>query len=318
MYDITVHRLRIFKCVVESGGIRAAAGALGISQPSVSAHVRGLEAMVGQPLLDRRPGKSGSLTDAGHILYSYAHDVVVGADSVSALLRELSVGQRGNVSLAATRTLSDSLLGPILTEFHRASPGVLISIQTGRLSEVTELVLTGDVGFGIVVSSGPIPGLEGQLLRKEPVIVLAGPSNRLARMARVAPSDLRAEPLFVSLRSSSNFRSTMAALRPTGLSFQRVALETDDYAMLKSVIAEGSGIAVLPQLAVTKELARGDLVRLPLTFPMPELELRLAYLPRHRFTPSERTLARLIRDRLSLGAIEGDMSLEPAVDGESS
>jgi molybdate transport repressor ModE-like protein len=316
VYDITLHRLRIFKCVVESGGIRAAASALGISQPSVSAHVRGLEAMVGQPLLDRRPGKSGSLTDAGHLLYSYAHDVVVGADSVSALLRELSVGRRGNVSLAATRTLGNSLLGPILTEFHRASPGVLISIQTGRLSEVAKLVLTGEVGFGIVVSSGPIPGLESELLRKEPVLVLAGPSNRLARMARVEPSALQSEPLFVSLRSSSNFRSTMAALRLTGFSFSQVALETDDYAMLKSVIAEGSGIAVLPEVAVTKELARGELVRLPLSFPVPELELRLAFLPRHRFTPSEATLAQLMRDRLSSACSQEASPLAPSVSDE--
>lgn len=299
MYDITLHRLHIFKTVVESGGVRAAAGLLGISQPSVSAHVRGLEAQVGQPLFDRRPGRPGSLTDAGQIIYHYAHDVIVGADGVGALLRELDVGQRGNVTLAATRTLGNSVLGPILTAFHRASPGVLISVQTGRLAEVAERVLTGSVAFGLVLSAGPVAGLESELLREEPVLLLAGRSHPLAGKACVGLDELRSEPLFVSLRSSTNYRSTMAALRVTGFSYQRIALETDDYATLKSVIAEGAGVALLPRAAVEQDLAHGVLVSLPVAFAMPELELRLVQLPRHRATPSEQTLVRLIRAHLA-------------------
>lgn len=299
MYDITLHRLRIFKCVVEAGGVRAAAGLLGISQPSVSAHVRNLEAMVGQPLLDRRPGKSSALTDAGHIVYNYAHDTVVGADSVAALLRELHVGRRGSVTFAATRTLGNAVLGPILTEFHRASPGVLVSVQTGRLAEVTELVLTGGVGFGLVLSSGPLVGLESELLRTDPVLLLAGPAHPLASFEKVDLCDLESEPLFVSLRSSSNFRSTMAALRAGGFTFGKIALETDDYVTLKRVIAEGVGVAVLPLAAVEQEVQRGELVSLATTFAIPALELRLVHLPRHRFTPSEQAVMRLVRSQLA-------------------
>lgn len=161
MYDITLHRLRIFKCIVETGGIRSAAVILGISQPSVSAHVRSLEAVIGQPLLDRRPGKSGSLTDAGRILYDFfAHDVIVGADSVAGLLRDLTVGRRGSVSFAATRTLGASVLGPILTEHYRSSPGVLVSAHTGTLVDVTEMVLTGAVPLVSSAAHSPNGGVE--------------------------------------------------------------------------------------------------------------------------------------------------------------
>jgi DNA-binding transcriptional LysR family regulator len=299
MYDITLHRLRIFKCVVEAGGVRAAASLLGISQPSVSAHVRGLEAMVGQPLLDRRPGKSGLLTDAGRILYSYAHDTVVGADSVAALLRELHVGRRGSVAFAATRTLGNAVLGRVLTELHRASPGVLVSVQTGRLSEATESVLTGKVGFGLVLSAGPIPGLESELLRTDPVLLLAGPAHPLASHEKVDLCDLERAQLFVSLRSSSNFRSTMAALQMRGFTFRNIALETDDYVTLKRVIAEGAGLALLPLAAVEQEVERGELVSLATAFAIPALELRLVHLPRHRFTPSEQAVMRLMRSQLA-------------------
>lgn len=299
MYDITLHRLRVFKCVIETGGVRAAANLLGISQPSVSAHVHGLEAVVGQPLLDRRPGKSGSLTDAGRIVYNYAHDAVVGVDSVSALLKELRVGGHGSVTFAATRTLGNTILSQVLTKFHRGSPGVLVSVRTGRLSEVTDLVLTGGVAFGIALTSGPIPPLDTEVLREDPVVLLARPTHPLASLEKVDMHDLESAEMFVSLRASENARSTMGALRASGFTYRNIAIETDDYVALKRVAIEGTGVTVLPLTSATHEVERGELVQLPTTFSIPPLELRMMRLPRRRFTSCEQAAITLVRTQLA-------------------
>lgn len=63
MYDATLYRLKVFTLVVEQRSVGAAAAALGLSQPSVSTHVKGLENLLGQPLFDRRPGKPMELTE---------------------------------------------------------------------------------------------------------------------------------------------------------------------------------------------------------------------------------------------------------------
>jgi DNA-binding transcriptional LysR family regulator len=68
MLTITLRGLEVFVAVAEAGSFGAAAASLNISQPSVSVHMRTLEAKVGSPLFERHPGVAPQLTDAGRTL----------------------------------------------------------------------------------------------------------------------------------------------------------------------------------------------------------------------------------------------------------
>ena len=153
MYDLTLHRIRIFTMVVEHGGIGAAALALGVSQPSVSAHLKALELTVRQPLIERRPGRAGALTEAGRLFYRYARDLVLETDNLADILSSLSEGSRGSVAIGASRSVADFLLPPVLVEHRRRWPEVMTSLHSGTLSEVKRLLLGGTVGIGIVMSA---------------------------------------------------------------------------------------------------------------------------------------------------------------------
>ena len=71
---LNFHHLRYFWMVARKGGVRKAAEALHVSQPSISAQLRLLEESLGQQLF-KRTGRSLVLTEAGHLVLSYADEI---------------------------------------------------------------------------------------------------------------------------------------------------------------------------------------------------------------------------------------------------
>lgn len=300
MYNATLYRLKVFTLVVERRSVSAAAAALGLSQPSVSSHVRGLEELLGQPLFDRRPGRPMELTDAGRVLYSYAHEIVLGAENVIDVLRDLTDGRRGHATIAAMRGLVHDTLTPLLVEHHRRSPNVLVTVLSGTLAEVIELVETGEVSFGLVTTVGPVGSLRSQVIRPVPLEVITAPGHRLAAKPQVTPADLANEPCVIPRRTSSHFKLISRLARQAGYTFNNVAFEVDDGMAMASLVRETGAVAVALRTGVERELPLGQLVTLALHPVLPAIEMHLITRPSRRFSPPERRLMRLAGEKLTL------------------
>jgi DNA-binding transcriptional LysR family regulator len=297
MYDATLYRLKVFTLVVERRSAGAAAAVLGLSQPSVSTHIKGLEALLGQPLFERRPGRPLELTDAGRLVYAYAHETVLGAENVIDVLRELTEGRRGHATMAVSRGLVHDAITPLLLEHRRRSPEVMVSVLSGTLAEVIEFVETGETSFGLVTTVGPTGGLRSDLLRPVQLDIIAAPGHHLARKAVVTPEDLTHEPCILPRRTSSHFRLISSLARQAGYSFANVTLEVDDGQAMSSLVREGTAVAVALRTGVERDLALGNIVALNVRPELPPIELRLISRPSRRFTPAEQRLMRLVLDQ---------------------
>lgn len=299
MYDATLYRLKVFTLVVERRSAGAAATVLGLSQPSVSTHIKGLEELLGQPLFARHPGRPMELTEAGRLVYAYAHETVLGAENVIDVLRDLTEGRRGRVTMGVSRGLAHDAITPLLLEHRRRAPEVMLSVQSGTLAEVIEFVETGEVSFGLVTTVGPVGGLRSQLLRPVDLVVIAAPGHHLARKSLVTPEDLAREPFITPRRTSSHFRLITGLARQVGYVFGNVTLEVDDGMTMSSLTREGTAVALALRTGVERELALGELVALNVRPVMPPIELRLISRPSRRFASAEQRLMRLAFDQFS-------------------
>lgn len=297
MYDVTLYRLKVFTLVVERRSAGAAAAVLGLSQPSVSTHIKGLEELLGQPLFARHPGRPLELTEAGQLLYAYAHETVLGAENMIEVLRDLTEGRRGRVTMGVSRGLIHDAITPLLLEHRRRSPEVLVSVVSGTLAEVIELVEAGEVSFGLVTTVGPVGGLRSELLRPVDLVVIAAPGHHLARKPFVTPEDLAREPFITARRTSSHFRLISGLARQAGYVFRNAMFEVDDGMALNSLTREGVAVALALRTGVERELALGELVSLNLKPVMPPIELRLISRPARRFSSAEQRLMRLAFDQ---------------------
>ncbi len=295
MYDATLHRLHIFRTVVDQGGIQAAATTLGITQPSVSGHVKNLEGLVGQPLLKRSRGRRLSLTPAGELVYEYARQILLAADDVQRLLSELAGERQCQVSLAASDGLAHSLLVPVLVEFTRQRPEVMLSVHTGTLDDVQQALITGMAAMGVAATIAHIQALESSVIGTVRVVVVTSPHHPLAARTRVTVEDLSQEAFVTTLRSSSHFQLINRVLTDAGLDTYRIVMEYGDEFSVKIVVREGFGIAALLESNVEDDLQRGTLISLPLLPALRPIDVRLLYLPHKRFTAAEQHLIELLR-----------------------
>jgi len=121
--------LRVFLFVCEMGSISSAAKALGLSQPTTSQRVRGLEAVVGQQLLIRR-ANGITPTDAGRRVCDAARAMYREARAIEHIARTPDP-EAGRVRLAAPDAMATFWLAPRFAAFRLVHPNISLSVDAG-------------------------------------------------------------------------------------------------------------------------------------------------------------------------------------------
>lgn len=284
MISASARRLSVFKAVVEEGGFNRAAMRLDISQPSVGAHVRALERQAGHALFERKRGSRPRLTKAGEAVYSMALEVLRRGEEAAQQLDELRPAQEV-MSLAVHREYGQYRLPALLASFARRSPGIRFVTHTGTIEDVVALVRTRTVSLGLFPSLGAVAGLDSVVLGHEPMAIVVSPHHPLARKPSVTVVDLAAASYVTGLRSSSYFEMTDRLLKRIGINGRSIAMEVQDFGMVRELARHGAGVACIALCTVQDDLRSGALVRLSVSGrPLDSFELRCAFhnpLPQH-------------------------------------
>ncbi len=277
MIAASARRLSVFQCVVEAGGFNAAAMRLGIAQPSVGAHIKALEAQVGQPLFRRQRGSRPQLTRAGETLYAYATEALKRSAEASHTLADLRKAQAREIVVGAHRDVAPHFLSLHLASFAKRAPKTRVVTRIGTIEEVLALVRADAVDLGLFLASAPVAGLRTEILAPEALAVVVAPSHPLARRKRVTAAELDTQTFVGGLEGSAWARMIEQALRRIGVARCDVTMEAQESSAVKKIVRHGAGAACLPLCTVEEEIAAGTLVRLDLAKPLQALELRCAW-----------------------------------------
>ncbi|MFC7659511.1 LysR family transcriptional regulator [Pseudonocardia benzenivorans] len=140
-------QLRSFVAVADCGGFHRAANALHVSQPTVSHHIRRLEATIGQPLMVRE-GRTSRLTAAGEMLLADARRMLEIHDE--AMRRIGNAPETDEVVVGSTEHAADQLL-PELASALQASLGVArIRFRLDRGAVLQTALDRGDVDLALL------------------------------------------------------------------------------------------------------------------------------------------------------------------------
>ncbi|HVY57490.1 MAG TPA: LysR family transcriptional regulator [Xanthobacteraceae bacterium] len=275
MLPVTLRRLEVFLAVVDSKGFSAAADALGISQPSVSVHIKAIERSVGAELFRRRNGSPPVLTEAGQRFCEYARETVRGAGQLAADLVRHARERRPQLRCAAQRSVSHSILPGALACFTKKFPEVELITHTGTFAEVCELFANRAVDMALVISPGEIAGMRSEVIGRCRLSFVASPKHPLARMSRISPQEL-AKHRFVSANRTSYLGRTIAdLLMRSGVSQLDVTAQMHEFGLVRELVAAGIGFSCCLRRNIAGDLAAGTLVELDVDVPALEVDLRL-------------------------------------------
>ena len=236
--------------------VSRAAEALFISQPALTARLKGLESDLGAELFLRGP-RGMRLTDAGNAFLPYAvralETLTDGRMQVNALER----GGAGRLAIGAAPAVSTYVLPALLKRFSEGYPRVSVSVRTGHSEEILDLVLREQVTLGLVRALQH-PEIMSTPLYEDRLILVVEPSHPFAREGRIRMKDLADEQLIQFDRTSSYHDLTSALFVTAGVS-PAARMELDNIDAAKKMVEQGFGVALLPQTSVADELEAGTL-----------------------------------------------------------
>jgi DNA-binding transcriptional LysR family regulator len=264
MYEL--RQLLTFQAVAARQSVTRAAVALGYAQSSVTAQIQALEQDVGVPLFDRI-GRRVELTKAGQVMVSYSDRILALANEARSVVGN-DRKPSGMLTIGASETLLTHRLPNVISKFQKKHPQVEISVIAAENCEVHagELRLNSsiDIAFILDLQQHKSRRLVVECLSAEDVLVLVSPGHRLASAKRLNADMLTDEQVLLTERSCGYRVLFERAVSKAGAALNKT-LVLPGIEAIKRCASAGMGVAVLPRIAVEKELAQHQLV--PLSWP---------------------------------------------------
>ena len=267
-------QLEVFLAVAREGRFSRAAEKLYRTQSAVSQSVRKLEDEIGEPLFDRS-SRDGQLTDAGRVLQEYAERLLNLRNDAQEALVELRELHKGKLAIAANEFTALYLL-PVLAEFRRLHPMIKVTVQRALGSHIPDDVLRHNSELGVLTYDPQDPQLHSVVVYLDELIFVVPPKHPLAPERQVSIRQLGAES-FVAHIVSSPYREKVIQTFKRHKTPLHMDIELPTLQAIKRFVAMGNGVALLPEISVENELARGELIRIPVRELRLHRKLRLVY-----------------------------------------
>jgi DNA-binding transcriptional LysR family regulator len=291
-----LRQLDYFVAVAEELNFTRAAERVRVAQPAVSAQVARLERQLGQRLLDRST-REVRLTAAGQALLPFARNALRAVADGKTAVEEIGDLVRGAVTIG-TVTAHNVDMPALLARFHKAHPGVDITLGTDTSAALIERVRSGHLDLAIVsVGSDERPAnLAIETATDEAIEAVVGRGDAWWGRRSIRVTDLADRPL-IALPIGTGIRHTLEeACAAAGVS-ARVALEAGNPVELADLAERGLGVAIVPE-SVSR--SRPGLHALSIT-PRMRGRLVLAWRASGPISPAARVLIGMARKQLSVG-----------------
>jgi molybdate transport repressor ModE-like protein len=244
-FDLT--DLRLFVQVAETASITHGAEQTKMALASASARIRGMEAVLGVPLLERHP-RGVKLTPAGHALVHHAHVVLQQLERMRGELGKYAHGLKGHVRLLSNTIASTEFLPEALGSFLASHPNVDIELEERPSHEIVQAVGAGFADVGIVVDLVDLANLETFPFATDQLVLIAPRDHPLGSFRQIAFRELLGQE-FVGLNSANALQNYLGQQAVRAGRTLKLRVQLSGFDAICRMVEHGVGIAVVPETA---------------------------------------------------------------------
>jgi len=289
-HRLKLRDLHVFCTVVQNGSMAKAAAQLGVSHPTVSEVIAGLEYTFGVPLFDRGPhGVQPTIFGAALLqrcmaafdeLKQSARDMAFLADST-----------RGELNIGCAESIAASILPPIIENFSQRYPHVGISVEavvtgTPEIPALRERTLDF-----VLARMRPLAelrfadDLDVEILFDEKLVVVSGAKSPWARRRKIDLIELANEPWLLTSPDNWNYVMIEDAFRARGLAMPSIAMKTLSIHVRANLLASGRFITALPRSVLRLYAKPLSLKVLPVELPKNSWPVAIVSLKHRTLSP---------------------------------
>ena len=249
---MTLNQLKVFVLVVRLGSFRAAADALGVSEPAVAQAIAALRQSLGDPLVSRSAAGL-ELTPAGQRVVGLASQMVNLAAEAEAAVRQAQGGP-ALLRVVTTPTPGDAVVPALLQAFAARVGHVEATLGVVGTAEMAALLIErlADVAIGPNLVGPNAPGVVSAPLLRYRTLIVAGASHPFVHAARPVGRDaLATQEWLVDASAGDPLSDTSQLLESLGVVSERVSVLANERAAWEAA-ASGAGIATAVEFLLTR------------------------------------------------------------------
>jgi len=248
---------KIFYTVAEQGSFAKAAEVLRLTPSAVSHSVSGMEKELGFQIFNRN--KSGvTLTSYGEVIYPYVLDMLNGEERLNQVVDNLNGLEKGTVRLGAFNSVCIHWLPPLLQEFRRRFPRIVVEVYEGTYDDVIYWLNAGIVEIGFLSTSCntefPIKPLYDDRL-----VCIVPKGFPTKRPGKISVKEMQKQS-FVVQREACD-ADIKKFINDKELDIHRSCHVIDDQATA-AMVASGFGISIMPELTSRNLSDRVDVLEI--------------------------------------------------------
>lgn len=250
---MNIETLKVFRDLTDTGSFSKTADMNYISQSAVSQQIKKLEFILKCKLFNRQAGKI-LLTPCGEKLYDAAKKVGTVYDGAIKAIRQLGDSRQGDeVKISTIYSAGVYIIQGYIKQFIARNPGARVSVEYRQFSQIYTDITSGRADFGFMACPyRKAPGLAMLPVAKDEMVLIVGAASPLAARKSVSVKDLNGLDFIHFDRVYPSRHYTDAFLRRHGVK-ARVKMELDNLETIKTEVASGSGVSLVPLSSVRKD-----------------------------------------------------------------
>lgn len=248
-----------FNATVKYRSFSRAAKALHISQPSLSNAIKALEQEMDTPLIERTT-KQFQLTEMGQQFWERSKGLVAQFEVMQTELKELAKGEQLEIRLGVIES-ANYWLSQVITDYQKLYPSNQLTLIDTLYNQTVRQALLGLHVHGVITNQHIVDEeIQSELLYNEPYVVLIKKDHPFAQKEQLTLKDFTQEPLIIGMPEFETSAQILKAFEQENVT-PHISYKIERFEMIKVLVEEGLGIAILPQNYVTQHLSDSLLTR---------------------------------------------------------
>jgi DNA-binding transcriptional LysR family regulator len=261
-FFMKLHYLKYFCVLAEELHFHRAADRLAISQPPLSAAIKGLEEELGVQLL-RRNSKLVELTPAGSAFLVEAREILERVDRASNRARAFDEGIVGQLEIGLSGSLLYREVPKILAAFRRELPTVEVVLRELSTAEQIDRLMRRQLDAGFLQGTQVPPPLASMALQDDEFTLCLPERHALAERTTVDLRDFAHDRFIMFTRDAapSNHDNVIALFSSVGI-HPRTVHSVRTWMTMIAMVSQVDGVALVPRSLARAKIDGVRFVRL--------------------------------------------------------
>ncbi|MCT4370654.1 LysR family transcriptional regulator [Yangia mangrovi] len=255
--SFTLKQLRYFVAVAEKGSVIGAAQTLSISQSAVTEALKNLEADLGVTLFERH-ARGLDITHSGHQFLRHATKILSDVSGARRAFQRAPGTTQGRLNIGVTSLMAGYVMSDLLSRYRRMNPAVEVSALEDQGEYLEHLLVGGELDVAVMVISNlrDRMALQSEILDVSSFRLWLPLGHKLTARESIGLDDVAREQL-IMLNVDEMEEEAVKLLSAFGRKPQ-IAFRTRSVEAVRSLVATGAGVALLPDLVYRPWSLDGD------------------------------------------------------------